>query len=68
MARVKTKGLENGELMRLTSSGGAKLSLWRPNYLLLEQTHISLFSGNEALRALARAILREVPAKKRRGR
>lgn len=66
MARVRTKGLERGELMRLTSHGGARLSLWRPNHLVLEQTHVSLFSGNEALRALARAILREVPAQRKR--
>ena len=82
MARAKTKGLFDGELIRLTERHtGAELSLW-----LLESqdespggrrrkmrrycitAHDGAYAGDNALRALARAILREVPAKKRRGR
>jgi hypothetical protein len=68
MARVKTKGLEQGELIRLVSHNtNGTLSLYRGRRFSLGADQ-GFYGGNEALRALARAILREVPARRKRGK
>ncbi len=72
MARVKTKGLRPGVKMGLYGKAGAieLMGTARNPYLLTRSRPTSgsfggVISGAEALRALARAILREVPARKR---
>ncbi len=82
MARVKTKGLVDGELIRLTEPRTEnELTLWRldgcnespsgrkkkvRDYCIV--AHNGAYSGHAALRALARAILLEVPAPRKRAK
>jgi hypothetical protein len=72
MARVKTKGLRPGVKIGLYGKDGAieLMGTARNPYLLTRSREANgswsgFISGAESIRAFARAILREAPARKR---